>query len=194
MVLRQPTQKQQILGSIWGRLMYFAEPAKGCRGPGVGLDAQPLEPLHWSKSLGPESVRELRRLEADGHQVRTGRRSIEILASPTSVRSTILYRTLLHEVGHWVDWLQAVVRPTHGLELDDPKCIQLEREFASRTTSSKEDFAHRYATEKAQEMRERGLIPFDRIDAAESMKAEGLQPEWFISTATSTLVQEEESE
>jgi len=194
MVLRQPTQKQQVLRSVWGRLMYFAEPAKGCNGPGVCLEAQPLEPLHWSKSLVPEDVRELRRLEADGHRIRVGRRSTEILASPTSLRSTILYRTLLHEVGHWVEWLQAVERPTQDLELDDPRRIKLLRDFDARTTSSKEDFAHRYATEKAEQMRERGLIPFDRIDESESMKAEGLQPEWFLSMAESSLVQEEASD
>ena len=68
-----------------------------------------------------------------------------------------LFRTLLHELGHHVDY---------WLRKDDS--------YYLRTLAAREDFAHRYASEAQGRLQRFGPI----VDP-ERMAKEGLQPAWF---------------
>jgi hypothetical protein len=160
-VLRQPTRKQRILSPVWGRAIYSFG-VSSYRGPAIVIEAQDTKPVIWPTSLDPERRRELDRLRADGHDVRRTRHGIEIHVTPSSLRNTVLYRTLLHEVGHHVDY---------------KRCH--ENEWDSRTRSQKEDFAHRYAHEALQALELKGIIPFAPALDPQSLEQSGLSVEWF---------------
>lgn len=161
-VLRQPTRKQLILSPVWGRLLYHAEisTVKGnpiAKGPTIFLDAiVPDKTMTWSTSLDPDDTQELQRLKSDGHEVRKEGRKYQIKVSATAARATQLYRTLLHEIGHWFDWLTKVEEPlSRGEEWEN-----LERSYFSRPKSEREAFAHSYADTQRALLEAKGLIPF----------------------------------
>lgn len=161
-VFRQPTRKQLTLSPAWGRLAYAADitTAKGKRlssGPAIYLDAVDVgKPIIWSTSLDPEDSAELDRLRADGHIVRRVGRKHQIIATPQAVRSTQLYRTLLHEVGHWFDWLSKVEEPlARGGDFET-----LNRDYFARPRPEREAFAHRYADTLRVHLEKWGAIPF----------------------------------
>ena len=111
-VLRQPTRKARILAPVWGRFAYSADLGPSgrssfCRGPMVFIEAvNPSKPIVWSSALSPDGRAELARLAADGHKVeQIGSRWV-VTPSLEAVRATQLYRTLPHEIGHHVDWLE----------------------------------------------------------------------------------------
>ena len=165
-VLRQPTRKQRVLSPVWGRAV-FAFESGGHRGAAVVLEAQDNAPIAWSRSLSPDQVRELERLREDGHEIRRSKRGFEIVTTPGSLRNTLLHRSLLHEVGHLVDHARSTAAP-----------------WASRTSLSKEDFAHRYAAETLAMLRQAGVAPFPRLFDAQGMRGSGLAPEWFHAAST----------
>jgi hypothetical protein len=160
-VFRQPTRKQLTLSPVWGRLAYSAKitTPKGkvlSWGPAIYLEAIDVDkPIIWSTSLDPDDRRELDRLKVDGHIVRqTGRRH-EIVVTRQSARNTQLYRTLLHEIGHWFDWLSKVEEPlARGEDYDT-----LERAYFARPKSEREAFAHRYADALYVRLRQMGAVP-----------------------------------
>jgi hypothetical protein len=164
-VFRQPTRKQVILNPAWGRLRYSGELSTAQRqsiatGPMILLDAiDDHMSLKWSSALGPDDLTELNRLQEDGHSIERIGSGFKIRVTPSSARNTQLYRTLLHEIGHWFDWLQSVEGPT---KRGEPFEQLMERYFA-RPSSEREAFAHRYATEMHEELYCRGLIPFERL-------------------------------
>ena len=164
-VFRQPTRKQLILSPVWGRLLYYTEIStpKGrpiAKGPTIFLDAiQPDTTMTWTTSLGPDDTHELQRLEEDGHEVRREGRKYHITVSADSARATQLYRTLLHEIGHWFDWLTKVEEPySRGEEWED-----LEQRYFARPKSEREAFAHRYADTQRASLKTNGCIPFAQI-------------------------------
>lgn len=164
-VFRQPTRKQLTLSPVWGRLQYYAEITTLRRkrlseGPTIFLDAVITEkPIVWHTSLDPDDSKELDRLRADGHAVRRNGRKHEIIVTSQSARNTQLFRTLLHEIGHWFDWLSKVEVPaSRGADYD-----ALEREYFARPTAEREAFAHRYADSERRRLEEIGAIPFDRM-------------------------------
>ncbi|MEL6382049.1 MAG: hypothetical protein AAFQ89_06180 [Cyanobacteria bacterium J06626_18] len=129
-IFRQPTRKQLQVSSVWGRFLYYATPTQ-YSGPAICLEAHDLtERFEWSHSLGPDSRRELERLEADGHRIEKGRRNYIIHRTPESVRNTVLFRTLLHEIGHYVDWLQSVILPSLATS-DDAEETRLLQEYSA---------------------------------------------------------------
>lgn len=165
-VFRQPTHKQHTMSPAWGRLLYYAEVsnAKGNRlaeGPAIFLDAiQVDKPMVWTTSLDPDDGQELDRLRADGHDVQRSGRKFNITVSASSARNTQLYRTLLHEVGHWFDWLSKVEEPAaNGGDWES-----LERDYFARPKAEREAFAHRYADAQRVALEAKGAIPFDRIE------------------------------
>lgn len=165
-VFRQPTRKQRILRPVWGRLSYSADlglPGRKAfrQGPAVTLEAiDPHVRLAWSTALDPQDQAELERLRADGHEIRQeGRRHIFSM-SPDSVRTTLLYRTLLHEIGHWVDFLEKVERPAAAGVGDH---AALSDAYFSRPKGEREVFAHRYADAMRARLVKFGIIPFDRL-------------------------------
>ncbi|MGR4866168.1 hypothetical protein [Caulobacter sp. LARHSG274] len=162
-VLRQPKRKERILRPAWGRLSYHAGLGRQgrpsfCEGPMVFIEAVDLSrPIEWSASLGPESQAELSRLSADGHDVRQVGSRWVVTPSLEAVRATQLYRTLPHEIGHHVDWLEKVERiPASGPDDWDAR----EAAFFARPREEREAFAHRYADAANERLRRFGLIPF----------------------------------
>jgi hypothetical protein len=171
-VLRQPKRKERILEPVWGRLQYRSQ-IQQYTGVAIHLEAQPIDRVQrWRKSLSPEDIQELDRLVRDGHQVISERRYYAIYTNLESIRATQLYRTLPHEIGHYVDYLNSV-KDTGDNDL-----------FWSKPSKDKEAFAHRYATEFWEREKVSGCIPFDRILNEEKLITEGLMLSWFISEKT----------
>lgn len=160
-VLRQPTRKQRILCPVWGRAIWQFDMGQRS-GPAIVIEAQCLETIKWTKALGPERRRELDRLHADGHRIIQTRQATLIKPSQHSLRNTVLYRTLFHELGHHVDFNRSDADSWHG-----------------KTPSTKEDFAHRYAQEKTTALFDTGQFPFPaRLEDA-SLKRDALERNWF---------------
>ncbi len=145
MILRQPKRKERILSSLWGRAIFQVEVDK-YSGPAVILEAQTLDPIKWPRSLGPDDALELQRLRDDGHPVSETKRHFLIQPTLASLRATQLYRTLLHEIGHHVDY-QATEPGTWG----------------SKPSLDKESFAHQYAMSAFSKLKDMGLVHFARI-------------------------------
>jgi hypothetical protein len=139
-VLRQPKRKEEILAACWGRAAFLAEVGR-FSGAAVILEAQPTGlVIPWTKSLSPDRHRELGRLREDGHVVEETRRHYLIHTTPEAVRATQLYRTLLHEIGHLLDYNRNAVV------------------WVRRPTGEKEVFAHSYADSLRQVLLDRGVI------------------------------------
>lgn len=164
-VFCQPTRKQAILAPVWGRLSYSTE-IKTRRGQvragGPVLFVAAIKEgaaYKFPSSLGPEDALELERLRADGHEITFDRRYYNIRVTRDSARNTTLYRTIPHEVGHWLDWLQRVHGPVdRGGDYRD-----LANRYFARPSSEREVFAHRYATEIIDALRAKGALPFERL-------------------------------
>jgi hypothetical protein len=162
-VLRQPTRKQELLRPVWGRMAFDAEIA-GEHGPALMLEAVNLaRPIRWPRSLGPVDAREFERLRVDGHTIEEDARNYTIVPSLAAARRTQLHRTVLHELGHWVDWC----RRESGVA------------YYRRPSREREMFADRYADELAKKLRERGRLPLERDPAHEPRREGRLDPSWF---------------
>ena len=175
-ILRQPKRKERILNPVWGRLQYWSEIGQ-YSGPAIHLDAQLTHAAYrWHKSLTPDQAIELARLEQDGHQIKTDRRYHHITSDLEAVRCTQLYRTLPHEIGHYVDYLESVIIPAGKNSI---KRQQLDDWYRSKPPKDKEDFAHRYATEFAAQQVQVGNLPFSRVLDLDQLAKAGLDPAWF---------------
>jgi hypothetical protein len=130
-------------------------------GPAILIEATDSRPLIWSRSLEPEFAKELERLRNDGHSITEDRRSYRIQNDPNAVRSTQLYRTVLHEIGHWVDWLERVERPS---ERPDSDYSVLADAYWARPSSEREGFAHSYADRLRKRLLLEGKIPLQNLD------------------------------
>jgi hypothetical protein len=160
-VMRQPTRKQRILCPVWGRAIFSFDIDK-YSGSAIVVEAQDLSPVEWRSSIDPERTRELDRLRQDGHEIHNTRRGIEIRVTRNSLRNTVLYRTLLHELGHHVDYNRST-----------------EDKWDSKTRTEKEDFAHRYALELYERLSKQDALPFAPIIDDQSFIYDGLKREWF---------------
>lgn len=158
-ILRQPKRKEQGLSPVWGRLAYEVDFPE-YQGPAVILEAlAPTGRIRWERSLDPDARRELERLAADGHLVRFEGRGPIISTTLESNRATQLYRTLLHEVGHWVDF-QRSVAPSREAPWT---WLRLHEEWRRKPRAVREACAHAYADSLAASLRKLGLIPFERM-------------------------------
>lgn len=161
-VLRQPTAKQRMLRPAWGRLFYDADMGSLSgesihRGPAILLDAVNFDArLVWSKSLRPDDQEELKRLLADGHRIISDGRRHVLTVSQESVRATQLYRTLLHEIGHWVDFRKKVTGPADA----GGDFVILSQLYFARRAAEREAFAHRFADATRAHLQRFGVIPF----------------------------------
>jgi hypothetical protein len=160
-VLRQPTRKQRILSQVWGRAVFQFE-FGDYSGRAIIIEAQDSLPYTWKRSRTPEHEREIERLRQDGHSVLLRGRSVIVEPNPESVRNTVLYRTLLHEVGHHVDHAQSTSEQWDG-----------------RTSSEREDFAHLYAAAAYERLRSKGIAPVDRSLFRDAL-ADELPLDWFM--------------
>lgn len=168
-VLRQPKRKEENLKPVWGRLAYYAQ-IKGHNGSAIILESFDFDSsIKWSKSLDVEDRKEFERLQNDGHKMIENKRDFTILTTISGFRNTQLYRTFIHEVGHYVQYLEKVYQPSLKDEEHD-----FWEDYSKITRQEKETFAHSYAERTAKELRSKGLIPFNRILNETSIKAEHL--------------------
>jgi len=158
---RQPTHKQRQLKPVWGRFLYFAEFGPH-QGTAIVLETQELgSALRWRKRMSLDDRAKLDRLRDDGHVFNETRRSFEASLSPQTVRNTILYRTLLHELGHWIQYHSEVLNTATALDADQDVASDL---YFAKPSSEREAYAHRFADELAERLRSSGVIPFDPIE------------------------------
>jgi hypothetical protein len=175
-VLRQPTRKQLLLASVWGRLAYFAE-LGSIHGPAVILEAHPDGySFKWPRSLSPDEAEELERLRNDGHEITSTRRAWTVHTTRDSVRNTQLFRTLPHEVGHLVQYDREV---RQAASPQSESLAELQDRYFTKPLREKEDFAHRYAREFFQRLSDSGRVPFPRIGDTTRAKYLALDPAWF---------------
>lgn len=164
-VLRQSTRKQRILRPVWGRAQFWFDLNK-FGGSAIIIEAVDAHPYTWFKTLDPESARELERLKSDGHRITLRKRDILIEPTASSLRNTVLFRTLVHEIGHHLDFYVT------DLEAWD-----------SKTSHDKEDYAHRFASLIYQSLLEKRLVPFEPIHKEDSFIRDGLQASWFLPSS-----------
>ena len=161
-VFRQPKRKEEALSPTWGRLIYSYE-FEGEYHPAIILEAVDYtKKLKWPKALSIEEQQELERLRTDGHTFSEDGRHFTADLETAIVRQTQLYRTLLHEIGHYVHYLEAVERP--ATEDEDFEHWQRRHDSYFRIPQrDKEAFAHRYAESLRKQLIEQQVIPFEPI-------------------------------
>jgi len=168
-VLRQPTRKQRLLRPVWGRMFYCADLGLPGRrairlGPAIMLEAVDCSAkFKWLSALDPDDQAELERLKNDGHRINREGHHFTFTMTPTAVRATQLYRTLLHEIGHWVDYLEKVERPAKA---GAGQYEELSEAYFRRPNQEREAFAHRYADATRERLMKFGVLPFDPITSA----------------------------
>ncbi|MDN3691284.1 hypothetical protein QWZ06_02925 [Chryseobacterium tructae] len=161
-ILRQPKRKEEILSPVWGRLIYSYE-FEDEYYPAIILDAIDLErQLSWPKKQSIEDQQEFERLKTDGHIFTETKKKFTAEFKPELVRNTQLYRTLPHEFGHYVHYLEVVERPGHESEDDDEKEKRMDLYF-SLPKSEKEKFAHTYAEKLKNKLSLENKIPFEPL-------------------------------
>ncbi len=154
---RQPTRKQSQQFPVWGRFLYFAEFGRE-QGTAIVLESQQLgASLKLAKNMSLERRAEYERLIADRHCFAETKRHFEAQLDEDGIRNTILYRTLLHELGHLADYHQKVLCEQTALDPDQGVAAEL---YFSRSTSEREVFAHRFAEGLSQSLKDEGEVPF----------------------------------
>ncbi len=180
-VQRQPTRKECLVSPVWGRLLYWSA-IKRYEGPTIHLEAQPINLQHqWGKSLSPDSTLELEELIEDGHKIKTDKRAHHISSPVSAIRHTQLYRTLPHEVGHYVHFLESVERPAGS---DDDKRKRLNDLYFSKPVAEKESFAHRYAAAFKKRHIASGDLPFESLFDDQKLRNDNLDPNWFAKASS----------
>lgn len=160
LAFRQPTRKQRQLKPVWGRFLYLAE-FGAHEGTAIVLEAQEIgAPMSWPKRMTLDDQAELDRLRADGHVFKETKRTFDALLSAPAVRRTILYRTLLHEIGHWVQYHEDVLDAATALDADHGIASEL---YFSKPSSEREVYAHKFAEQLAANLRSSGAIPFEPL-------------------------------
>jgi len=147
-VFRQPKRKEEILSLVWGRLIYSYEfENRFC--PAIILEACDYTgKIRWNKHISVDERRELQRLIEDGHPIVDTGRFFEAPYEIANVRNTQLYRTLLHEIGHYVQYLDIVERPATKTNDVDAEQERRWKIYVSMPRSEKENYAHHYAEQK----------------------------------------------
>lgn len=161
-ILRQPKRTETVFSSVWGRLVFYYE-FESTSFPAIILEAVKSEnKLRWSRKLDVDTQKELERLRNDGFEFIETKRNYEIDLTLENVRNTQLYRTLLHEIGHYVQYCE-----------DEEKFDQL-------PTAEKEIFAHNFADKLKLELEQKNLIPFPRQFFDTNFMQNGLHQNDFL--------------
>jgi len=156
-VFRQPSRKQAQQAPVWGRLHYLAVLGSFV-GPCIYVEAFEIgSSFRWPRKLSLDRMAELGRLRADGHFFEENKREYIITPTADSIRNTILYRTPLHEVGHWVQYEKEALDEGSALDANSDVAYDL---YFAKPTAERESFAHRYAGEQGDRLRKSGSIPF----------------------------------
>ncbi|SEW51685.1 hypothetical protein [Chitinophaga arvensicola] len=161
-VLRQPKRKEEIISHVWGRLIYSYE-FENEYYPAVILEtANYRKPFKWKRNLDPDDQQELARLREDGHVFVEDKRSFTTMLESAAVRNTQLYRTLLHELGHYVHYL-TLVQP-FAEDAHEEAGDKREDNYFRLPKDTKEKFAHQYADQWRAKLLLAQLIPFERME------------------------------
>ncbi len=162
-VLRQPKRKEETLSPVWGRLIYSYE-FEGDYYPAIIIEAMDFSrKFKWTKKLSVESQRELDRLREDGHLITDDKRNFVADYEIDNVRATQLYRTLIHEFGHFVHYQEFVERP--GTNDEDYENWEKRYDlYFKLPKSEKEKFANKYADSLKLKLINDKVIPFERIE------------------------------
>ena len=172
-ILRQPKRKEENLKPVWGRLIYSYQ-FENDFFPAVIIEAVDLDKkFRWNKKLSIEYQNELERLKNDGHKIVMGKRYFEAEYKIENIRATQLYRTLLHEIGHYVHYLNVVEKPAK----ENEEYVIWEKRwdfYHSLPKTEKESFAHSYADKLKKKLETEKIIPFDRIINHKNFKYYGI--------------------
>jgi len=161
-ILRQPKRTETIFASVWGRLVFYYE-FESENFPAIILEVvKSGEKISWSRKMDIDRQKEIERLRNDGFEIYETKRNLEINLTLENVRNTQLYRTLLHEIGHYVQYCED------------------EEKFAQLPSGEKEVFAHNFADKLKLELEEKGLIPFPRQFFETSFEQYGLDKNDFL--------------
>ena len=162
-ILRQPKRKEEAISSVWGRLVYSFE-FEDDYFPAIIIEAVDFtKKFKWSKKLSVDDQKELGRLKEDGHKIVENKRHFIADYKIDHVRNTQLYRTLVHEFGHYVHYLEFVERPG----TDDEELAEWEKRnnmYFKLPVSEKEKYAHNYVHKTRKKLIEKKIIPFERIE------------------------------
>ena len=144
-VFRQPKRKEVFFSSVWGRLVLgylFEKQIESV----IVLEAVDFDysVSKWSKKLNPDDEKELDRLRNDGFEGIETKRHFELKLTLEDVRNVQLYRTIPHEIGHYVQWNE-----------DFEKFDQI-------PSDEKEVFAHGFADRIKAGLEAQNIIPFPR--------------------------------
>lgn len=160
-VLRQPKRKEETLSPTWGRLVYVYE-FEDEYFPAIVIDAIDFtKRFKWTTKLSIDQQKELERLKSDGHEIISDGKHYMAEYKLENVRNTQLYRTLPHEFGHYVQYLENVERPSTEEE-DFDEYINRKDLYFKIPSAEKEKFAHNYADKLVVELKKRSIIPFEK--------------------------------
>ena len=161
-ILRQPKRKEEILSPVWGRLIYSYE-FENEYYPAIIIEAVDYcKKICWNKSQTPDEQREFSRLKLDGHHFTEDKKTFNALFDVESVRNTQLYRTLIHEFGHYVQYLEVVEKEGNGDESFEEWNKRNEKYF-NIPKREKESYAHKYAERILKKLQMEQVVPFERI-------------------------------
>ncbi|WP_141401308.1 hypothetical protein [Cohaesibacter gelatinilyticus] len=158
-VFRQPTRKQRQQNPVWGRFFYYSEFGKH-KGSAIVLEAQKIgDSLIWPRRMSLEDRDEYNRLNDDGHRFVETKRDFRAELTEDAIRSTLLFRTFLHELGHWADYSYKVIFGNSAIdgEYDNDTAEDL---YFARPTSEREVYAHAFADKYRKRLKNAGEIPF----------------------------------
>ncbi|MGL4667962.1 MAG: hypothetical protein ACRCWR_08530 [Saezia sp.] len=156
-VFRQPKRKEAILSPVWARLIYDYR-FEGKTQPAIILEAFSKGAyLKWSKSLTVDDQNEFDRLKIDGHVFEADARWHKTTLTPENTRNTQLYRSFLHEWGHYAHFLGMVEEPSIDATT---RAQHYQFYMGSITHDEKEKFAHNYADRLKAALIEQKVIPF----------------------------------
>jgi len=159
-VLRVPTKKQALLEPHWGQIL-FTSALVGDTAPVILLDAYcPSKGWRWRWN-NPAGLRELERLREAGHEVRSERGGWWVTPTLETYRTTQLFHTVPHELGHLADFR------ARG------------EAYWKRPGPEREDFAHRFADSVRKHWKARGVAPFPREQDPQVLARLGLRPAEF---------------
>lgn len=161
-VFRQPKRKEEILSPVWGRLIYSYEFENKTKAAVILEAVNSEKRLRWPRNLSVDNQKEMARLMEDGHPFQETRRYFETGFAPAATRNTQLYRTLPHEIGHYVHYLNTVERPGRG-DGNFDKWKKRHDKFWSIPASEKERFAHDYAETLRRKLFDSDIIPFEPL-------------------------------
>lgn len=161
-VFRQPKRKEEIVTPVWGRLIYSYE-FENDFSPAIILESfDTKKKIKWPKKLKVSDQKEFERLKKDGHNFIENNNNFIADLKLEFVRNTQLYRTVLHEFGHYVHYLNVVVKPANKNEnINDWE--KREEIYYKIPKIEKEVFADQYAEKLKNELINKKIIPYDRI-------------------------------